>query len=180
METKISPSKSAMQYGVFFGLIMILELVISYVFNIDATTNKSYGIVINFLNFLILPILFIYFGCVNYRDKINNGYISFGECLKIGVLICVLAALVYGIFGAIFNALVPEFMEEILRKSRVVMMEQNPNMTQEQVDMAISWTEKFMNPLISIPIAILMYAFIGLIYSLIVGAIVKKDSPQNF
>ena len=107
METKISPSKSAMQYGVFFGLIMILELVISYVFNIDATTNKSYGIIINFLNFLILPILFIYLGCVNYRDKINNGYISFGECLKIGVLICVLAALVYGIFGAIFNALVP-------------------------------------------------------------------------
>ena len=104
----------------------------------------------------------------------------FGECLKIGVLICVLAALIYGVFGAIFNALVPEFMEEILRKSRNVMMEQNPSMTQEQVDMAISWTEKFMNPLISIPFTLLMYAFIGLIYSLIVGAIVKKDSPQNF
>ena len=68
METKISPSKSAMQYGVVFGVIMILQLVISYVFSIDATTNKTYGIVINFLNFLVLPILFIYLGCVNYRD----------------------------------------------------------------------------------------------------------------
>jgi hypothetical protein len=37
-----------------------------------------------------------------------------------------------------------------------------------------------MNPIISIPFTIIMYAFIGLIYSLIIGAIIKKDSTQSY
>jgi len=37
-----------------------------------------------------------------------------------------------------------------------------------------------MSPIFAIPITIVMYAFIGLIYSLIVGAIVKKDPNQSF
>jgi len=40
-------------------------------------------------------------------------------------------------------------------------------------------SKKFMNPVFSIPLTILMFAFIGLIYSLIIGAIVKKDAYQN-
>jgi hypothetical protein len=39
--------------------------------------------------------------------------------------------------------------------------------------------KKFMNPLI-VPVTIAMYSFIGLLYSLIVGAIVKNANPQSF
>ena len=54
------------------------------------------------------------------------------------------------------------------------------NMTEEQVDMAIGVTRKFMSPFIAIPSTIAIYAFIGLLYSLIIGAIVKKDRNQSF
>jgi len=180
MENITSPSKSAVQYGVLFGLIMIVEFVISYVLNIDPTTNKAYGIVVNLINFLVLPIALILVGCNNFKNKINSGFISFGEAIKIGVVICVIGALVYGIFSAVFNTIFPEFMEEILRKTRDVMVQQNPEMSEEQLEMALSWTKKFMSPAIAIPITIVMYAFIGLIYSLIIGAIVKKERPQSF
>jgi uncharacterized protein YacL len=46
--------------------------------------------------------------------------------------------------------------------------------------MAISFSKKFMNPAIAIPVSVVMYAFIGLIFSLIIGAIVKKDPNQSF
>lgn len=177
MEKTTSPSKSAIQYGVLFGLIMVVEFVISYILNIDPTTNKGFGITLNLINFLVLPIILILLGCNNYKNKINSGFISFGEAIKIGVVICVIGALIYGIFTAIFNVIFPEFTEEILRKTRDVMVQQNPEMPEEQIEMALSWTKKFMSPAIAVPFTVVMYTFIGLIYSLIIGAIVKKERP---
>jgi hypothetical protein len=177
MEKTTSPSKSAIQYGVLFGLIMVVEFVISYILNIDPTTNKGFGITLNIINFLVLPITLILLGCNHYKNKINSGFISFGEAIKIGVVICVIGALIYGIFNAIFNVIFPEFTEEILRKTRDVMVQQNPEMPEEQIEMALSWTKKFMSPAIAVPFTVVMYTFIGLIYSLIIGAIVKKERP---
>ena len=179
MEKKITPTKSVISYGVLFGILMILEFVLSYILNVDPSTNKSYGIIINILNFLAFPILFITYGANNFKNKINSGFISFGETLKAGVTICVIAALLSAIFTTVFNIIFPEFMESVLIKTREA-LEQKNNLTQEQIDMAIVWTKKFMNPAIAIPFTVVMYAFIGLIYSLIIGAIIKKEPIQNF
>jgi hypothetical protein len=45
--------------------------------------------------------------------------------------------------------------------------------------MGLTMMKKFMNPLIVFPVTLAMYSFIGLIYSLIVGAIVKNENPQS-
>ena len=158
---------------------MILEFVIGYILNIDPNTNPSFGVIISVLNYLILPAILIYIACNTYKIKFNNGFISFGQCLKIGVTICIIAGLLYGLFSAAFGMMFPEYFEEIMQKMRIVMRDKNPQMTSEQIDMAMSMTKKFMNPAISIPITIIMYAFIGLIISLIIGAIVKKDPNQS-
>lgn len=179
MEKTISPSKSAIQFGVLFGIIMILELVISYVFNVSPINNKGYGITINVLNFFLLPVGLILVGCNNYKNKINSGFISFGESLKIGVTICVIAALLYSIFSAVFNMFFPEFVQEVIAQTKQTILHDNPEMPKEQLDMALSMTEKMMSPVFAIPITIIMYAFIGLIYSLIIGAIVKKERPMG-
>jgi len=180
MEQKKSPSKSALQYGVLFGILMVLEFVILYVMDIDPITNPSAGIVINTMNYLVFPVSIITIGCLNYKKKLNEGFISFGECLKIGVTICLIAGLIYGIFSVVFNMIFPEFMEEILKKTKQVMLQQNPTLTTDQLDMAMSMTKKFMSPALMVPVTIAMYSFIGLIYSLIIGAFVKNDNPQSF
>jgi hypothetical protein len=180
MENKISPAKSALLYGMLYGVIMILEFVIGYVLDIDPQTNKAYGISINVFNFLILPGLFIYIGCNNFKMKLNSGFISFGQCLKIGVTICMFSALIYSIFTSIFNMLFPEYFIHMFDKMRIIMAQKSPQLTSEQIDMAISFSKKFLNPAIAIPSTIVMYAFVGLIFSLIIGAIVKKDPNQSF
>jgi len=180
MENTASPAKSGLLFGLLFGVIMILEFVIGYVMNIDPQTNRGYGITINVLNFLLLPLIFIYLGCDNYKMKLNSGFVSFGQCLKIGVTICVIAGLIYSIFSSVFGMIFPEYFEEMFRKMRIVMTEKSPQMTSEQVDMAISFSKKFMNPVIAIPSTVVMFSFIGLIYSLIIGAIVKKDANKSF
>ena len=60
------------------------------------------------------------------------------------------------------------------------MLTENPTMSDEQVEMGLTMIKKFMNPAIAIPFTIAMFAFLGLIYSLIIGAIMKKENPQSF
>ncbi|WP_395064599.1 DUF4199 domain-containing protein [Flavobacterium sp.] len=180
MENTTSPAKSGLLYGLLFGVIMILEFVIGYVMNIDPQTNQGYGITINVLNFFVLPSTFIYLGCNNYKMKLNSGFISFGECLRIGVTICIIAGLISALFSSVFGMIFPEYFEEMYRKVSKMMMEKNPQMTSEQLDMAVSMMKKFSNPVIAIPASIAIYAFIGLIYSLIIGAILKKDANQSY
>ena len=177
--TAPSPAKAGLTLGLIFGLIMVFETIVGYAMNIDPVSYPSFGLVLNFLNYLILPIILIYLGCVNFR-KMNGGFVSFGECLKVGVTICVIAGLVSAVFMVVFNAIFPEYVEELIRKTRSVMLSSDSNMTEDQVEMAIGVTRKFMSPFIAIPSTIAIYAFIGLIYSLIIGAIVKRDRNQSF
>ena len=180
MEQKISPSKSALQLGILFGIFMVLEFVILYVLNVDPISNPTIGVIINLFNYLIVPVSIITYGCINFKQKFNNGFVTFGECLKIGVSICVIASLIYAVFSVIFNLIFPEFINEVIQKMRQVMLKQNPSMTTEQLEMALSMTKKFMSPYIAIPTTIIMYSFIGLIYSLIIGAFVKNENPQSY
>ena len=73
----------------------------------------------------------------------------------------------------------PEFVEDIMKKTRQVMLQQNPNMSSEQAEMAISMTKKFMNPAIVIPATVAMFSFMGFIFSLIIGAFVKNENPHS-
>lgn len=180
MENTTSPAKSGLVYGLLFGAIMILEFVIGYVMNIDPTTNKGYGITINLLNYLIFPFAFIFYGCNYYKMKLNSGFISFGNCLKIGVSVCIIAGLLFALFSATFNMIFPEYMEGVYRKVEILMSQTNPQLTEEQAKMGISMMKKFSSPAFVIPITLVMFAFIGLFHSLIVGAIVKKDPNQSF
>jgi hypothetical protein len=177
MEQKTKISTIIGQYGVLFGLIMILEFVIGYVFNIDPQTNKIYGIVINVLNFLVLPFVFCFLGAQNYK-KSQGGLISIGESLKIGVGLTALGSLINGIFFMIFTIMFPEYIDELIAKVQSITIQQNPNMSLDQIKMMTGMMKKMMSPIISIPLGIVMYSFIALIHSVIVGLIVKKEQAS--
>ncbi|RYJ45767.1 DUF4199 domain-containing protein [Flavobacterium beibuense] len=177
LEKKISPAKSATSYGIVFGSIMILEFVLMYVLKPDPIKSGWVGTFTNVLNFCILPIIFISLGCNNYKKNINGGYISFSQCLKLGVSITVLAAFIYSVFYFIFWLIFPEFITEFIETMKTVTVHQRPNISSEELQMSMSIIEKTMLPYISGPLTIVMHAFLGLIWSLLVGAFVKKDNP---
>jgi hypothetical protein len=177
MDVKISPAKSGTPYGVLFGVIMILEFVIMYVIGMKSLANTSVGTIINVANYLILPLLFIYLGCIHYKKNINNGFISFSECLKTGVSITFIAGLIYALFSVLFNLIFPDFVNEVLDITKAQMITQNPNITDKELEIGLGMVKKFMNPLIVFPVTLVMYSLIGLLYSLLIGAIVKNDKP---
>ncbi|MCF8321566.1 MAG: DUF4199 domain-containing protein [Flavobacterium sp.] len=175
MEKNISPAKSALLYGVLFGIIMIFEFVIMYVIGMKSLVNSNIGLIVNIANYLVLPILFIFLGCQNYKNKINNGFISLGESLKVGISTTFMAAFIYATFNVLFNILFPDFIDEMIAISKEAMISKTPNLTPEQLEEGIIMMKKFMNPFIVFPVTLAMYSFFGLIYSLIIGSIVKNE-----
>ncbi|MCO6148499.1 DUF4199 domain-containing protein [Flavobacterium sp. NRK1] len=176
---KPSLAKSTLPYGITFGLILFVEFIISYAFGLNSAENKMIGVIMFLFNNILFPFLFILLACNNYKNKINGGYISFGESLKAGVSVSVIAAAVSSITTSLFYIIIPEAKTQILEQTKVSLAAQ-PGMTAEGMKMALKMTEIFTKPYVMIPFSILIYAFIGLIISLIVGAIVKKDNPGAF
>ena len=108
----------------------------------------------------------------------NENYLSLGEALKTGLAIALVAGIIGSIFSYLFITVIePEFAVNMLEASRVKLIDDNPNMTQEQMDMTLAMTEKFMSPGIMVAFSIIGSLFIGFIVSLIAGLIMKNSRP---
>jgi len=156
---------------------MILSFVIVYALNIDLVENPLIGTISSVLSYFVLPILFIWLAVSGFK-KANSGFASFGECLKTGVTVAFVASVLLAVFSLIFNLVFPEYLDEMMNQTRKIMLKQNPSLTSEQVDASLVMVKKFSSPMFSIPMTILMITFVGLIYSLVIGAILKNERPQ--
>ena len=62
---------------------------------------------------IILSVGFVFFGIKSYRDKENNGTVSFGKAFTIGLLITLFAAIGFALIDFIYTTYInPEFMEQ--------------------------------------------------------------------
>lgn len=175
----VTPAKAALSYGLTFGILLVVLYVILYALNLNPQEGGMIGVINTFLTYLVFPFVFVLLAC-NHFKKLSGGYITFGQAIKTGVVVSIIAAIVLGVFNIIFNLIFPEIQAEMLQKAKESMVRQNPNMNAEQLKMGIQMAEFFMKPYILLPLSIIIYTIIGLIHSLIVGAIVKKENPGAF
>ncbi|MBT0608151.1 DUF4199 domain-containing protein [Aequorivita echinoideorum] len=176
METQ-SPSikKIALNFGLLLALLSIVLQVIAFV--VDAHIERPWWLTVLQLGISISIIVY----ALKIFKQGNSGYLTLGQAIKIGLAISVIAGIVAVLFNFIFiNYIDPEFVAKTMDYSREQMIEQNPNMTQEQIDSAMSISEKFMSPLIMSAFAIIGSLFFGFIISLIAGVIMKRNPPQQF
>ncbi len=164
-----TPGKFARNYGVILGVIMIFIAVIMYV-----TGMSLQGVQWpQYLYYIIFPVVIFY--AISQFKKQNANTLSLGQAIKIGIVIAVISAVVYIIYGLLFNYVIdPEFMGQMKEVVRDKMLEA-PNATQEIVDQQMKFVEMFMNPLIGSALWIGLSMFFGLIWSLIAGLVMKKE-----
>ena len=85
-------------YGLLTGVIIFTIHLVVGINTFDYSTNEILGYVSIFLS-----LSFIYFGIKHYRDHINEGVISLGKAIIIGVLISILAGLGIAIADFIYT-----------------------------------------------------------------------------
>jgi preprotein translocase subunit YajC len=127
---------------------------------------------------LVIMIGILLYAFIQFKKQ-NEGYLSLSEALKIGLGVSLVSSLIGIVYTVILmNFLDPDTMKKSLELSMETMRIQNPEMPQEQLDMARSMQEKMSSPLILSAIQIIFALFIGFIISLIGGLIVKKSRPE--
>ena len=100
-------------YGLLAGLI-IFGLHLSFLDAFDYSTNEILGYISIFV-----CLSFIYFGIKHYRDRVNEGVVSFGKALAIGVLISVLVGVGVAIADFIYTKFIdPDFFNDYAQMLR--------------------------------------------------------------
>ena len=165
--------KIALPNGVLLALTTIVISVIVYVMGMTYEQPWWQSL----LNFAAM-LWFVIYGIKAFK-KDNSGYLSLAEALKTGLAITLIAGVIGSIFTYLFTTIIePDFVMNMLEASRVKMIEDNPEMTQEQMDMAMSISEKMMSPGILTAIGVIASLFFGFIISLISGLVLKNNRPE--
>ena len=138
------------------------------------------GMIIGYASMLIAFSL-IFVGIKNYRDKYNDGFISFGKAFKIGILITLIASTLYVATWLIeYFFFIPDFgdkyaaeMVDKLKASGASQLELDKK-AKEMADFASMYKNPFFNALITyteiLPV--------GLIVTIISALILKKKKTS--
>jgi aminopeptidase-like protein len=157
---------------------MILQLVILYKLQLDPIKYGWVGLIINLCNFIVFPFTFLILGCIAFRRK-NSGYLSVSQCLKTGLIITLVGAIIYSLFYTIFVNAVPEYIDNIIAQTRIVKLHNEPKIKADGLAKFLDDFRKGMQPSITVPMVMIVYTLIGMIGSFIVGSFLRREKPAT-
>ena len=100
----------------FYGLsVAIILFLLALVFGkgLSYSTQEIIGYAT-----MVTSLSFVFFGIKHYRDNVNNGIVSFGKALLIGVLISAMVGIGIAIADYIYTTVInPNFAQEFLDTS---------------------------------------------------------------
>jgi hypothetical protein len=177
MEETTTPSISTRSVGIKYGLVMAVISIAYFVILNTAGVDMTQGI--GRWGSLVFYAGIIFLAQKNFKDQ-GDSFMSYGQGMGISFWI----SLVSSVIGSIFTYLYVKFIDtgyiqQMMDKQRE-QMEAAGNLSEDQIDNAMTMTAKFMNPEM-----ILIFGVIGgIIMILIVGLIVtiftQKKNPEPF
>ncbi len=171
---KLSLGKSALRYGLITGVLLIIFSLIMYIMEVDMQSK------INYLSSIILLVMGIV-AASQWRDKHNDGNLSYGQGLGTGTLVGLYAGIITAIYMFVFFKYIdPAYVDRILEITEQKMYDQNPNMTSSEVEMALDITKRMTSPIIMSLLAVLGNTFWSFILSLIYSIFLKRSQPVQF
>lgn len=181
LQNKLYMKKIIIIYGLIAGVIVATVMAISTAVYHNSG-NFTGGMVIGYASMLI-AFSMIFVGVKSYRDKHNNGSISFGKAFKIGILITAIASTIYVITWLInYYCFMPDFGDkyaaqviEQLKASGASAVE----IAKETKEMN-SFAQMYKNPFFNAMLTYIEILPVGLIVTLISALILKrKTASQN-
>jgi hypothetical protein len=166
-------NNNVIKFGALASLGMFVWTLIGFALRLEESESYKYFQWVSWVIFFAGT----YLGVKQIREE-NGGFLSFGLAFRSGFSIGAVTTVVSTVLNLIYVQLInPEYINIIMRKQRAE-MEAAGKMSEEQIDMAMSYTEKFMQPLWMSIFMIVFFLIGAAIISAIVAAFVKKDAPK--
>ena len=168
-ENQPKTGKYALNYGLLLGGVSIIFTFMLY----TADMHFKGGIAVMLIS-IALSLAALLFAMIQFR-KANNGFMSFGQGLKIGVGVCLIGGIVGIIFNQIMaNVIDPEMMNKAMEFQRNELME-TTKLTTEQIDAQMEMGKKFSTPSMQVIFGLIFSLVLGFILSLIPALVLKKQ-----
>lgn len=171
--------KNVIIFGLIIGAIItghMFYMVNLFYTNPDFKSN-------DFLGYAMLILVFspIFVAVLNYRNRYNNGEVSFGKAFRIGLYISLIASTIYvGVWLVDYYLFVPDFIDKYI--SRVLKQAQQNGATatqlEEKAKEMANFKEMYKNPLFIILTTFMEVFPIGLVISLIAALILKRKKKD--
>lgn len=166
--------KIVLIYGLIAGFITVAMFFVTHP---TGEIDFENGMLVGYAT-MVIAFSLIFFGVKNYRDNHLAGMITFGKAFKIGILVTLVASVVYALgWEVYFNVLGQNFMEEYskfyidqLAKEGATAQELEAARLQMQ-----STSEMYKNPLIRFAMTLMEIVPVGLVVTLICAALLRKQ-----
>jgi hypothetical protein len=171
--------KVALTFGLLAGIIVsvfsfiIMGLCENGTINFDSSDVIGYGS-------MVIALSMIFFGIKSYRDNYQNGAIKFGKGLQVGMLITLVAALLYAVAGETFYQIDPEGQTALTNKYadyQINKMKENgasPAAIEQKIKEMTDMKEMYKSPLVRFVMTLAIILPVGIVVTLISAAVLRR------
>jgi hypothetical protein len=168
--------KTVLIYGLIAGLIASAGMGISLLIGVDHM-DSVWGMVLGFTG-MIIAFAFIFVAITRYRDRINNGSISFGKAFVIGLCISLIASSMYVVVWMVeYKYVFPDFMEKYSAQTIENMKNDGAKAAEIEettADMA-KFKEDYKNPVYRAAVTYSEILPLGILASVLAAAILRRQ-----
>jgi hypothetical protein len=162
-----------------FGLIsggIISVLMVSTASVWQEMMDFNLGMIIGYLT-MVVALSMVFVGIRSFRDNHNGGIVSFGKAFQVGILIAVIASVMYAITWEIYyNVSASDFMEKYTE--HYIQEMQRNGASQAEIDQMTAemnqMAENYKNPVIRFGMTLMEIIPVGLAITLISSLILKR------
>ena len=173
--------KNVIVFGLIAGVIASVLMVISMA-RCSSDANFEHSMLIGYAS-MVLAFAFIFVGIKNYRDKYNNGSITFGKAFKTGLYISLIASTMYVITWLIdYYVFIPDFMDKYVAHMLKEAKDSGASaaeLTKQANELAYN-QQLYKNPIMVVLFTYLEILPVGILVSLIAALILKRKPKQTF
>lgn len=171
--------KNIIVFGLISGAILM-----AFVLSISLLTKLFHGHIDNAVvgySSMVIAFAFIFVGTKNFRDKYNQGMVSFGKAFLVGLGISLIGSTIYvGSWLVEYYCFMPDFMDKysaaMIQKAQHSGL--SPEALQKQLDSINSMARMYKNPIMVILMTYAEVLPVGIVISLIAALILKRRRPR--
>jgi len=167
--------KNVIVFGLIAGLIVSVLMVLSMA-RCYSDPNLEHSMLIGYAS-MVLAFSFIFVGIKNYRDKYNEGLISFGKAFRIGLYISLIASTIYVVVWLVdFYVFIPDFMDRYVAQALREAKSNGASATElakQAKELAVN-QQLYKNPIMVVLFTYMEILPVGILVSLMAALILKR------
>lgn len=162
--------------GIIAGIIVSVIMVSTHPLIEKGIVSMDYGMIIGYTS-MVISLSMVFFGIKTYRDQYQQGTVTFWKAFQIGILITLIASVMYAITWEVYyNVAASDFMEKYTEHYISGLAKEGASVGELEAarkEMAES-AEMYKNPFIRFGFTLMEILPVGLLITLISAGLLRK------